>query len=179
MLLSLLLFCTPVVKDTSVEDTKTCFGSVPSIFIGEGEQSFIPFVDPAEAIMVHGPQGGWHILASIRLENMESIVEVGFQVVHQPTGVLVSDNQYRLAVISDGECAGYYPGMYGYLSVSELYDGDLDTPPELLGGDVLKMTIAVNDCLTWMEEAGDCVREQCWATEEIEVIAILDPIDQE
>ena len=92
---------------------------------------------------------------------------------------MVSDNNYRLAVISDGECAGYYPGMYGYLSVSELYDGDLDTPPELLGGDVLKMTISVNDCLTWMEDAGDCVREQRWATQEVEVMAVLDPIDQE
>ena len=171
--------CSASNKDTSVTDLESCFGLTPSLTIGEGEQTFVPFSEPAEAMIVHGPQGGWHVVASIRIENMESIIEGVYQIVHQETGVLVSENPFRLAVITDGDCSGYYPGMFGYISVTELNDGDLDTPPELLGGDILEMTITVNDCPSMLEDAGDCIREQRWVSQSIEVTAILDPIDQD
>ena len=92
-----------------------CYGLTPSIELGEGEREFEDFEEPYESVMIHGPQGGWHILASIRTHGMMDIVEVHYTIEHLDTGTFVSDNIYRLAVVSEGECTGYYPGLYGYL----------------------------------------------------------------
>jgi hypothetical protein len=172
--------CTSGKGDTaSSTEMETCLEATPSIEIGEGERDFVAFSDPPEAMMVHGPQGGWHILGSLQFTGMEPIVEVHYQITHLNSGSLVSDNFYRLAMIETGDCQGYYPGMYGYLSVIDLYDGDLDTPPELLAGDALRMTFDVTDCLSSMEEAGECVATERTTTASLEVMALLDPIDQE
>lgn len=168
-------------KDTSVDisEEPSCFDAVPSIDIGEGERAFEPFVEPFEAMMIHGPQGGWHILASLQTHGMNNIVEVHYTIEHLDSGVLVSDNTYRLAVVSTGDCAGYYPGMYGYLSVASLYDGELDTPPELLGGDALRIEMEVTDCTQNMEAEGICDRNSRWVSASMDVQAILDPVDIE
>ena len=179
MLLPWLFACTNSNKDTSAVEPESCFALNPSLLIGEGEQEFVPFSDPPEAMIVHGPQGGWHVVASIRIENMESIIEGEYHIVHQQTGVLVSENTFRIAVIPDGVCSGYYPGMFGYISVSDLHDGELDTPPELLGGETLEMIITVNDCLSSMADAGECDREQRSVTDSLEVTGVLDPVDQD
>jgi hypothetical protein len=165
--------------DSATESVEDCFAQTPSIEIGEGERMFEPFEEPYEAMMIHGPQGGWHILASLKTRGMMDIVEVYYTIEHLDTGTFVSDNTYRLAVVSEGECNGFYPGLYGYLSVRDLYDGDLDTPPELLGGDMLRMTLRVNDCTTNMESQGLCVQAERWAEATLDVLALLDPIDQE
>ena len=181
MLFAWLLACTnsPSTNDSATvgSQSATCFDAIPSIEMGEGERTFELFEEPYESMMIHGPQGGWHILASLQIHGMMDIVEVQYTIEHLATGVLVSDNNYRLAVISEGDCTGYYPGMYGYLSVSPLYDGDLDTPPELLGGEQLRIQFRVNDCNTNQEAAGDCVRDERWVETALEVLATLDPVD--
>ena len=58
---------------------------------------------------------------------------------------------------------GLLSGLYGYLSVRDLSDGDLDTPPELLGGDALRIRFRVTDCTTSMEEQGVCKQADRWA----------------
>ncbi len=172
--------CTaPQVDSASGAQSESCFDQTPSIEIGQGERAFEDFEEPYESMMIHGPQGGWHILASLQTHGMMDIVEVNYTIEHLETGVLVSDNTYRLAVVSNGSCAGYYPGMYGYLAVSPLYDGELDTPPELLGGDMLRLKLRVTDCSAFLEEEGQCVQTQRWAEADIDVLAVLDPIDME
>lgn len=176
-----LLSCT---GDTAQLDSATgivpegCYALNPSVELGQGEREFEDFETPYESVMIHGPQGGWHILASLRTQGMMNIVEVHYTIEHLETGTFVSDNIYRLAVVSDGECSGYYPGLYGYLSVGELYDGDLDTPPELLGGDTLRIRLRVTDCTTNMEEVGLCIQADRWAEASLDVTALLDPVDQ-
>ena len=181
MLFAWLLACTnsPSTNDSANvgSQSATCFDAIPSIEMGEGERTFELFEEPYESMMIHGPQGGWHILASLQIHGMMDIVEVQYTIEHLATGVLVSDNNYRLAVISEGECTGYYPGMYGYLSVSPLYDGELDTPPEILGGERLRIQFRVNDCNANQEAAGDCVRDERWVETSLEVLATLDPVD--
>ncbi len=172
--------CTAASVDSdSGNPTETCFDQTPSIELGQGEREFEAFEEPYESMMIHGPQGGWHILASLQTQGMMDIVEVNYTIEHLETGVLVSDNTYRLAVVSNGDCAGYYPGMYGYLAVSPLYDGDLDTPPELLGGDMLRLKLRVTDCSEFLEDDGQCIQSQRWAEAKIDVLAVLDPIDIE
>lgn len=164
--------------DSALDEPVGCYAETPSIDLGQGEREFEDFVEPYESVMIHGPQGGWHILASLRTQGMMDIVEVHYTIEHLDTGVFVSDNIYRLGVISEGECTGYYPGLYGYLSVSDLYDGDLDTPPELLGGDTLRIRLRVTDCTTSMEDQGLCIQADRWAEASIDVVALLDSIDQ-
>lgn len=171
--------CTAGDKDTAEATVlDDCFSTTPQLEIGQGERDFEPF-ESAEAIMVHGPQGGWHVLGSLRFQGMEPIVEVLYQITHLESGSMVSDNSYRVAMIETAQCEGYYPGMYGYLSVIDLYDGELDTPPELLAGDMLRMDFQVTDCLTSMAASGVCDPEDRIATASMEVRALLDPIDQE
>ena len=58
------------------------------------------------------------------------------------------------------------------LSVRDLYDGDLDTPPEFLGGDTLRIRLRVTDCTTSMEELGLCVQADRWAEASLDVKAL-------
>ena len=122
-----------------------CFANPPSIEIGSGESEWVTLGEGDAVTMVHGPQGGWHMLGSVWATNVEQIVEIDFIITVEETGAVVSDNDYRVALVPDGECAGYFPGMYGYLAVSDIAQGELDTPPELLAYQNLVMSMTVTD----------------------------------
>jgi hypothetical protein len=156
-------------KDSIIEEDSEhpCFLDNPDIEIGEGSSAFEPFNQQLEAMMIHGPQGGWHIEIALSLENMLQIMEIEYTIEHLPSGVFVSENHYRIAMIMKGECSGELPGLYGYLTVGELMDGDMDTPPELLGGDDLEITIRVNDCSNSAQAEGLCVYEDRWIEKKI------------
>lgn len=168
MLLFLLLGC-PAGNDLagSCGDTGACACEAASVEVGGGDVEFVPLTDGVEATMVHGPQGGWHILGGARMSNFSPIVRIHYTVTVEATGAIVADNNYRVEMRTDGECSGYYTGMYGYLDVRELAEGDLDTPPELLAGQELRLTMDVAD------ELGAA------ASDSLLVIAALDPMDVE
>jgi hypothetical protein len=119
------------------------------------------------------------MLGSIRLNGSEQIVEIDYKIRDIDSNVIVSDNHYRVALVMDGECSGYYPGMYGYLDVSELAVGDMDTPPELLAQHTLEMTMSANDCPLSKDQQGICNRDERWSESVINVLAVKDPIDIE
>ena len=154
-----------------------CYQHEPIISIGSGETSFVPLATEEPVTMIHGPQGGWHILGSIQLEHTRDIVEVTFEIYDEESGVLISDNQYRVGLIMEEECAGYYPGMYGYLNMEGLATGEETTPPQLLQDHVLRMYMRSNDCTESQQAQGECVRAERWAEETHYVRAALDPID--
>ena len=133
--------------DGGVDDTGTdsCWDKTPTIEVGTGETTFEPLEDGDPVVMVHGPQGGWHMLGSVRIHSMESIIEVSYTITDEISGVRVSDNTYRVAVVVDGECTGFYPGMYGYLTVDELVTPAANRPPELLSYKTLEMKMDVTD----------------------------------
>ncbi len=68
-----------------------------------------------------------------------------FTIAEEVTGTIVSDNNYRVAVVVDGECTGFYPGMYGYLEVSDLVTEGASRPPEVLAYKTVVMTMDVTD----------------------------------
>lgn len=139
--------------------------------VGTGERSFEPLAEGAEVVMVHGPQGGWHMLGSARLTGLGEVVRIHYTITDLDSGVVVSDNNYRVALLmEDDGVRGYYPGMYGYLDVAALESGELDTPPELLAGHRVRMR---------MEVEGEAVdgEEPATASGEIEVTAAPDPKD--
>ncbi len=182
ILAALLLACTPddpsdTAGDTATTDTSACDPgettldaacacATPTIEVGNGSTTFQTVTEGALATMVHGPQGGCHIEAAVRTGNMVPIISIRYTIDTVPEGVRVSDNAYRVQVLPEGDCGGYYPGMYGYLQVSELASGEADTPPELLGGKGLLLTMEVTDF------------EGRTASDTLTVTAALDPIDE-
>ena len=181
----LLLACTPddpvdTASDTSSDtDTGECVPTTPSgsasaldaacaceaatVEIGGGSLTFEPYAEGDGAVMVHGPPGGWHVEASMRVTNTVPIVAIRYTI--DAEGARISDNSYRVQILQDGPCTGYYPGMYGYLNVAELALGEADTPPELLGGKELLLTMEITDF------------EGRTASDTLRMIAELDPID--
>ena len=135
--------------------------------IGTGAVEFEPFGDPASAVMVHGPQGGWHMLGSLRTSGLQQVVSVVFTITEPVSGVEVSRNNYRVGTIFDPDtCIGTYPGMYGYLLVTGLADGEADTPPELLSWTELELCMSADD--------GESSADQC-----LRLRAEPDPADVE
>lgn len=140
-------------------------GEAAVVEVGTGAAAFEPFGQPPTAVMVHGPQGGWHMLGSLRVTGLQQIVSVRYTVTHQASGVVVADNQYRVGMLFDADtCVGTYPGMYGYLNVAEMAAGDADTPPELLSWQPVELCLEVDD--------GARAGSACGVVE-----AVPDPID--
>lgn len=142
-----------------------CFGDAPALTIGSGEYEWVDLSAQSPVTMVHGPQGGWHMLGSARIDNTEPIVRIRFSIVVKDSGAVIADNTYTVQMIRDQDCSGYYPGMYGYLDVSALAEGEADTPPELLSNAPVIMEMTATDL------------EQRSATATLEVIAVPDPVD--
>ena len=141
-----------------------CLERDPIVTIGTGAYEWEDLAAGDGLVMVHGPQGGWHMLGSVHVTSTEPIVEVRYTI-EAAGAALISENFYRVALVPDGDCAGYYTGMYGYLDVSALAEGDADTPPELLAYETLTLRMEVEDA------AG---RSGATATE---VVAQPDPAD--
>ncbi|MCK6525356.1 hypothetical protein L6R49_28455 [Myxococcota bacterium] len=141
-------------------------GDEVTVEVGTGDEVYTPLSPGDPVTMVHGPQGGWHILGSARVQNSAEIVTLRYTIHTLDGGVLIADNTYRVLLVDEPPCGGSFPGMYAYLNVAALAEGDNDTPPELLADAPLRMRIEATD------DAGAS------GVGEIEVIAALDPIDQ-
>jgi hypothetical protein len=115
--------------------------------------------------MVHGPQGGWHIVWSAVLSGTEQAAQLRGIITDISSGVVVSDITYNVKLDPVDDCSGESIGQYGYLDVSGLASGSLDTPPELLVGNNLLLRV----------EAADFAGTT--AADEIVVVAAPDPED--
>lgn len=152
--------------DDVVPRPDTGCGEEVSVAVGTGDAAYVPLEPGDEVTMVHGPQGGWHILGSVLVQNTAPIVSLRFTIHTVEGGALIADNTYRVLLVDAPPCGGSFPGMYAYLNVSALAEGEADTPPELLDGARLKMRVEADD-----GEGGV-------GAGELEVIAALDPVDQ-
>ena len=170
------LACTSNPKEDTAAELP-CWLQKPQVSIGTGEYVWEAIDELDPVVMVHGPQGGWHMLGSVQVINTQPIIEVDFTITEESTGMVVSSNHYRVAMIMEEECSGYYPGMYGYLNVIDLEVGDLDTPPELLADKIVTFEMSINDCTQTQDEQGECNRDQRWSQAQIRVSTELDEID--
>jgi hypothetical protein len=172
MLLLLLFGCPP--EDSGEPPGGPSGGETATVEIGgtlvddQGIESFLPMEDGDPVTMVHGPQGGWHVLGSLRAVGAPEIVSIHFTVTDAVDGWLVSDNLYELMLADGDDGAAYRLSMYGFLDVHEHAQGELNTPPELLGGKELRMQMDVRD-------AAD--PEGPATTGVLRAIAALDPAD--
>jgi hypothetical protein len=113
--------------------------------IGSGEFTFVELEPLDQVEMVHGPQGGWHILWSVILSGTEPTAQLRGIITDVASDVVVSDITYNVKLDPVDECSGESIGQYGYLDVSGLASGSLDTPPELLVGNTLVLRVEAAD----------------------------------
>jgi hypothetical protein len=144
---------------------RTCLEGDPSLVLGTGETEWRDLSEEASITMVHGPQGGWHILTSLRLVEMGVIVNIVTQLTDISSGVEISHNQYTLQSTPNNDCFAEIVGLYSYLDVSALADEDNHTPPALLDGHELALEVSVT--------ASDGLVLE----ESLVLIAVLDPAD--
>jgi hypothetical protein len=131
--------------------------------VGEGEVYFRPLASFDEVEMVHVPQGGWHVVWSVMVSGTEPTAQLHGTLTDLDSGVLVSDITYNVALDVVDACIGESIGQYGYLDVSGLASGSLDTPPELLAGHTLQLRVVATDFLGTT------------ASDDVLVIAVPDP----
>ena len=166
MLLALLCACSSD-RDDTASASADCEAADATAVIGTGEYAWESLSAGDEITMVHGPQGGWHILGSVRMAAMYQNVEIHYTITDGPSGHVVSDNDYFVQQVPVDDCEGEVIGRYGYLNEYEkLVEGDADTPWEILACHEVTMTMSVVDP-TWKK-----------ATEaSLNVIAVPDPAD--
>ncbi len=177
MTLLLLLSCGPVPSDTASRPalpadssdavSETCFDDAPFLEIGTGSSTWEPLEALDPVTMVHGPQGGWHILGGAAVHHTNAIVRIDFTITDAASGVVVSAVSYSIQLLREPDsCTGHVANLYGYLDVSGLDDGTGQTPHELLDGSTLLMEMAATD------SAGRIARGS------LQVVAVPDPEDE-
>ena len=119
-----LVGCTGSPNEDSGE--KTCSSEDARVEVGAGEHAFEEIADDTELPLVHGPQGGNHILASVRVYDMDPIVSLRYTLTRVYDGLMFSDNFYRLYLLEEGDCQYYYPGLYGYVGFTGEDTEDID-----------------------------------------------------
>ena len=97
-MLSAVLFFLGCSGDRPIDSGDTsapgCFGDAPALTIGSGEYEWVDLTDQGPVTMVHGPQGGWHMLGSARIDNTEPIVRIRFSISVKDSGAVIADNTY-------------------------------------------------------------------------------------
>ena len=166
MLLALLGACSSHGGDSASDAARAeCETAAPTAVIGTGEYAWEPLEPGTEITMVHGPQGGWHILGSVRIDGMYENVEIRYTITDVPSGQVVSDNDYFVQQVPLDGCEGEVIGRYGYLND---YDdlGEADTPWELLACHEVTLAMSIVD-RTWKKTTDASIH----------AIAVPDPAD--
>ncbi len=141
-----------------------CGEGEPSVVIGTGDEEFVPLTGGDPVTMVHGPQGGWHILGSLRTRHMHPLLDVSYTINSPTHDEIVSLNTYRVLSTEGDDCSATFVGMYGYLIGLPGEFGEAHIP-DLLGGLTLEIKMEIRD-LNGVELSGT-----------MDVLAELDPID--
>lgn len=120
-----------------------CQDLPPEVTLGTAAPEFVALKDGDFVELVHGPQGGWHLLLAARAEHTTSDVILRLTVDETANDVPVSELTYEVALFPDGECAGVYAGIVAIVDVSEL-DADA-TAAEALSGRELWIRLEIED----------------------------------
>ena len=86
-----------------------CFANEAAIDVGTGATAFEPLAEGDPVVMVHGPQGGWHLLVVSAQHDRGG--PDPFRGRREESSCR-ADNSLYVQTLPDGDCAGVYPGMY-------------------------------------------------------------------
>lgn len=122
-------------------DPSTCGDALPVVALTPGQDTTVDLADGDEIMMVHGPQGGWHVEVGLRVTDPDPRITLDLSV--DALGEQVVFNHYEMRLTNHDGCTGVREGLFGFLDMSALAQGDADTPPELLVGEELTVTAEV------------------------------------
>lgn len=144
-----------VTTPTDTPSDGTECGSSVGVLPGTGAEMYLPLDDLDPVVMVHGPQGGWHVETSGLVSGSTAEVSVLPTIVQKSTGVQlagVQQEQYIGLVDYDDEvCDGSFFGVRAFLDDTF---GELDAytnPQDVicgLAGELLTLTVTVMDLNT-------------------------------
>lgn len=151
-----------------------CFDVPAAVAVGgseldaEGRPLWVAMPEGSAQTMVHGPQGGWHLLVSADTDHTEDIVTLDVSVLWPAhDDALLSYGSFKVMLVPhEDDCGGTFAGMLAILDVTALAEGDRDTPPELLAGETVLVRIDATDV------------DGRTARDEVSVVAALDPVDE-
>src|SRR5262245_10021573 len=92
------------VPDTGTSLAEVCACEPPGVRIGGGDDVYEDVEEGAAATMIHGPQGGWHVLGSARIAAMADMVTIHYTIEVPALGATVSDNTYRVVTCGTADC---------------------------------------------------------------------------
>lgn len=154
MSLLLLLGCPPGAEDSGCGEV--------AVEVGNGDAAHVPA--GAGVVMVHGPQGGWHVWVSAGTKGFGEVVSLRATIDDLTVGERVSDGTYEMALRGD-LCAGSVWGLLGLLPGDDPTTAEVETPPAWRACHTFEICVSVED-----EDAhgSSCVTATAW----------VDPIDR-
>lgn len=146
--------------------------SEPQVVLGTGLQPVVPLEEGAELLLVHGPQGGWHVDVGglVTIPTLEVAVNATLVLDGRQLAGDQSPLYTVLAAYDDATCDGEFYEVRAYV------DDELATLPG--GTDVLLDYICPlgGQRVTLTVEVSDIDREVV-LTDTIEGVIVLDPYD--
>ena len=142
---------TDTVDTNDTVPSDPCLASPAVLKLGTGFEAFEDLEDGDELVMIHGPQGGWHMTGAVTLENSTELVILEFSATHVATGISVSEVTHPIAMVpttggTEWQCMGQALDQYIYLDVEELAakidDKKRVTPWALLCGEEIEIRLA-------------------------------------
>lgn len=142
---------TDVASDTDLGDPCLAAGA-PVVQIGTGADDYEPLTAGQRFVMVHGPQGGWHVDLALRVDNMPQRVRVAYQLTDVASGTDFTKEpgadlkQLVAEVPGAWQCRGSLPGIVGFVDPEPLLGTgpDDDDVWEVLCGDEVEFTVIVS-----------------------------------
>jgi len=177
LLLPLLLLACSGGSDEGTGDTAVdsvvytgCLADGIAVDPGTGSDSYVGIQDGDDIVMVHGPQGGWHIDVGGRVNHTEELVSIEATFTNLADGTLIAGDQVesRVALVNwdDTGCSGDFYGQRIFVDDINSNVGQDDICA--LDGAELEMTLTV----TAIEADPPAVAETT-----LKVFAALDPAD--
>lgn len=136
-----------------------CGADAPWAQLMRGDDPDVELQDGEGIVMVHGPQGGWHLEFGVRAVDPDPYV-VFDVTVDAPQGRIV-DNHYDLKLAAHDGCNGWRTELFGFIGIRDLQEYEGQTPPELLAGEELHMQLSMTSSLgtmsdeVWLEAVPD------------------------
>jgi hypothetical protein len=147
-----------------------CLAGGIAVEPGTGVEEYVPLNAGDDVVMVHGPQGGWHIDVGGLVTNTEQLVSIDAVFVDTDSGVQVAGEQTEVRqALVDWDASGCTGEFYSVrVFVDDFEDNVGQADICALEGASLDMTLTV----TALEATPPAV-----ATVTIPVVAVLDPAD--
>jgi len=155
--------------DTTTSGTHVCHTDPLALQVGTGIVMFEPLTQGAEVIIVHGPQGGWHIDIGGEVGGTTDLIEISSVITRNSTGVVIAGDQQPSRIALPGwsseTCLGAFYGITTYVDDDPATDQAYICGME---GETLTIELTVTD-LSFPAKS---------VTETLEVTMALDPIDE-